>query len=76
MMYFVIGYGTFHVLTYNELKERLNEEYYGDDAFIEGDLDEIPKETDPAYWGGKYVIVKGEFSFPEPVKVVIEWDLK
>lgn len=72
MRYFVIGYETFHVLTYDELKERLNEEYYGDDAF----LTEMPKEKDPSYWGGKNIIVKGEFSYPKPVNVVTEWDLK
>lgn len=55
-----------------ELTRRLNGEWYGGGVRW---ADKMPAETDPNYWSGASVIIKGELVTPKPVSVTTEWKL-
>lgn len=57
-------------LTRQELLERLNAEEYGDVDF----LDWI-NDSNPNYWEGKLLIIKGEIVVPKEKKTVTGWDI-
>lgn len=41
-----------------------------------GIFEEMPKESDTNYWGGKTLIIKGEIVSPQPKEVVTKYEIK
>ena len=54
-----------------DLKEKLNEEYWGPVEF----MDELPSNKDTNYWGDCILIIKGEVVVPQPVETVTEYKI-
>ena len=70
--YFVIGYQSVEKITKVELLERIEEEYYGPDAYFYDEID----ERDPSYWGEEgYLIIKGNIVTPEAEEKITKYDI-
>jgi predicted house-cleaning noncanonical NTP pyrophosphatase (MazG superfamily) len=71
--YFVIsnsdGDTTVHQLSKEELTERLNSRYYGENIEF---LDKTP-ESDTNYWMEKYLIIKGNICVPTQAMMVLKY---
>lgn len=75
-MYFVIHCsedGDIRVenLTKAELEKRLNEKYWGQAPVF---ADALP-DTDPNYWKGQYVVIKGTIVVPKAVETVTQYEV-
>ena len=77
-MYYVIsnsdGDTRIDILSDSDLKERLNEKYYGNVGFM---TPSQLKNTncDPNCWGENILIIKGEIVIPQPICKVTEYKL-
>jgi len=64
------GDTTVEQLTHEELTERLNEHYWGENVNV---FKDFPADSDTNNWGCKVMIIKGELVHPKPVRTVTEW---
>jgi len=57
-------------LTKEEFLEKVRDEQYHD-----GFMDDVG-EGNPAYWGDKVLVIKGEIVTPQPKTIVKDWEVK
>lgn len=74
-MYYLIRNDDGETFVREMTKEQI--EAFVNDHLIKSDLcwHIAPSNTDTNYWGGKYLIIKGQIVVPKPVEVVKRYEL-